>query len=242
MNFLSLTGRNLKEVYRDPVTSITGLLLPIVFLILFASIEKKLPFELYTPLNLTPGIIVFSFTFIIMFSAILLAKDKQTAFLVRLFTTPLKPSDYIISYILPFLPIALFQILICLTAGMILGATFSNILLTLVLFLIVALICISIGVILGSLFTVNQVSGIGSFLITVIGLFSNIWMDLNMVGGVFKTIGYALPFAHAVEASKALLKGSGFTDVYMHFIVIIIYMVVLFVLAVFSFKRAMKKI
>jgi ABC-2 type transport system permease protein len=242
MKFFSLANRNFKEIYRDPVSILLGLVMPIAFLILFSIIQKRIPFDLYSPQKLTPGIMVFSFTFLIMFSAMLLAKDKQTSFLIRLFTTPLKPSDYILSYTLPFIPLAFFQIVICMVAGTILGASFTNIFGAILLLLLFATICVSIGVILGSLFTVNQVSGVGSLLITAIGLLCGAWMDLKMVGGTIETIGYSLPFAHAVEASRALLSGSGFADISNSFFIILVYAVVLFLLAVLSFKRTMKKI
>ena len=242
MKFYSLANRNLKEIYRDPVSILLGLLMPLAMLILFTSIEKRVPLEIFSPQSLTPGITIFSFTFMIMFSAMLLAKDKQSAFLIRMFTTPLKPSDYILSYILPFIPLTFFQIVICITTGTILGASFSNLLISMLPFFLIAMTCISIGVILGSLFTVNQISGIGSLLITAIGLFSNVWMDLKMVGGIFVTIGYALPFAHAVDAAKGLLSGSHLGDISGNLYVVLLYTVVSFILAIFAFRRTMKKI
>lgn len=242
MKFYSLALRNLKEIYRDPVSVLLGILLPLSLLILFSSMQKRIPLELFKPQYLTPGIIVFSFAFLIMFAAVLLAKDKQSAFLVRLFTTPLKTHDYIQSYIYPFIPIALCQIIICLIVGTILGATFVNFFLSLVLFLLTALASVCMGVVLGALFSVNQVSGIGSVLITAIGLFGGAWMDLKMIGGVFETIGYALPFAHAVDASKALLSGAQFAEIAHNFIVVIIYCVASFLLAILSFRRTMKRI
>lgn len=242
MKFISLANRNLKEIYRDPVSILLGLAMPLLMLVVFASMNKKLPLEIFSPRSLTPGIVVFSFTFLIMFSAMLLAKDKQTAFLVRLFTTPLKPADYILSYILPFIPLAFLQVVVCYLAGTILGGVFSNIFLSLIIYLLVAFVCISLGVVLGSLFTVNQVSGIGSILITFISFFSGVWMDLKMVGGIFEKIGNILPFAHAVNALKAITTGSGITDILNHVLFILVYAVGLFFLAVVSFVRTMKKI
>jgi len=242
MKFYSLANRNFKEIYRDPVSVILGLLMPLVLLILFSSIQKNTHLEMFSAQSLTPGIIIFSFSFLIMFSAILLAKDKQSAFLVRLFTTPLNPSDYILSYMLPFIPLAFLQVLICMIVGIILGAVFSNIFISMLIFFLLALICISIGMILGSLFTVSQVSGFGSLLITAISLFSGAWIDLKMVGGIFDVIGYALPFAHAVDALKGLLSGSHFTDISKNINVILVYTISLGILAVLSFKWTMKRI
>jgi ABC-2 type transport system permease protein len=242
MKFYSLANRNLKEVYRDPVSLLMGLFLPIVLLILFASIQKNIPLEIFSPQSLTPGIIVFCYAFLIMFSSILLAKDRQSFFLVRLFTTPLKPSDYILAYLIPFIPIAISQAAICMIVGFILGATFTNIAGATLFFILFSITCVSIGIILGALFTVNQVSGIGSIFITAIGLFSGAWIDLKMVGGIFETIGYALPFAHAVDVSKKLLSGSGFADISNSFYIILIYTITLFFLSILSFRYAMKRV
>jgi ABC-2 type transport system permease protein len=242
MRFYSLANRNFKEIYRDPVSILLGLVMPLAMLLLFTTIEKRVPLEIFSAQSLTPGIVVFSFTFTIMFVAMLLAKDKQSAFLVRLFTTPLKSSDYILSYILPFIPLTCLQVVICFITGTILGATFSNILLSFNVFFFVALTCINLGIILGSLFTVNQISGIGSILITAIGLFSNVWMDLKMVGGIFETIGYALPFAHAVDAVKGLSSGMNFSNIAGHFSIVLIYSLALFPPAILSFRRVMIKV
>jgi len=241
MKFFSLANRNMKEVYRDPVSILLGLVLPVALLILFSSIYKRSQLDMFSPQTLTPGIIIFSFAFLIMFSAILLAKDKQTAFLTRLFATPLKSSDFILAYLLPFIPVAFFQTIACSIAGVILGATFSNLFVSLLIFLLIALTCISLGIILGALFTVNQVSGIGSLLITAISLFSGAWTPLKLMGGVFETIGYALPFAHAVDITKGLLSGSKFVETINNFYAVLLYAIVLLLLAILSFKWIMKK-
>ena len=120
MRFLCLARRNFKELYRDPVSIILGLLMPVGLLVLFVIIEKNAPIEIFTPDMLTPAITIFSFAFLIMFSAVLLSKDRQSAFLIRLLTTPLKPIDFILGYFIPFLPFAFFYILLCFVVGIIL--------------------------------------------------------------------------------------------------------------------------
>lgn len=241
MKIISLSGRNIKEIYRDPVSMLLGIGMPIALLILFSSINKRLPLEIFSPQSLTPGIIVFCFTFLIMFLAILIAKDRQTAFLTRLFTTPLKSSDFIFSYMLPFLPLSLIQVVICLIVGFVMGAQFTNVLSATLIFLLVAAICVCIGIILGSILTLNQVSAIGSLLITFIALLSGAWIDLKMIGGFLKNAGYALPFAHAVDASRNLLMGSSFSEVLTNFYIILLYTIILLILAILSFRWRMKK-
>ena len=113
MKLLSLTSRNLKEIYRDPVSTLLGLAMPVALLILFSTIYKSAHVELFSPQKLPPGMVIFSFAILMMFSSILLAKDRQSAFLIRLYTTPLKPSDFILSYMPAFIPLALSQVIVC---------------------------------------------------------------------------------------------------------------------------------
>src|SRR5665647_3253488 len=139
MRFLSLANRNMKEIYRDPVSISLGVAMPAILLILFISIGKNAPIEMFTPKALTPGIIVFSFAFLMMFSAMLLSKDRQSAFLTRLLASPLKSTDYILAYSLPLLPIAILQIIVCFIVGIIFGVPLSlSILYSLVILIPVA--------------------------------------------------------------------------------------------------------
>jgi len=241
MKLLGLADRNLKEISRDPISMILGLLMPIVFLFLFTSINKRLPLELFSPQNLTPAVIVFGYGFFIMFASTLLAKDRQSAFLIRLYTTPLRPVDYILSYILPFFPLLLMQTVVCFVVGILMGATFTNLGAALVIFLLLGLTCISLGVLLGALFTVGQVSAVGSLLITVVSLLSGAWMDLRMVGGVFEKVGYAMPFAHAIDAARAVLKGGSLGDASSALLFLGGYALVTTALAVIAFRRTMRK-
>ncbi|MBE0447997.1 MAG: ABC transporter permease [Actinobacteria bacterium] len=237
MRFLSLAGRNIKEVYRDPVSMILGVAMPAALLLLFSSIGKDAPLDAFTADNLTPGVTVFSFGFLTMFSAMLLAKDRQSAFLTRLLIAPLKSTDFILAYMLPFLPVAILQTAVCFAIGAILGITLDlSIALALVVLFTVAVACIGIGMILGSFFTENQVAGAGSLVIISISLFGGVWMDLKTVGGIFESVGYALPFAHAIDAARAILKGSGLGGVTTEFYWIIGYTLVFFLLGVFSFR------
>jgi len=197
--------------------------------------------EQFAPQTLTPGIIIFGYGFFIMFAATLLAKDKQSAFLVRLYTTPLRPTDFILAYILPFYPLLLVQTLICLIVGTLLGATFLNLGAAMVIFLLLGTTCISLGVMLGSLFTVGQVSAAGSLLITVISLMSGAWMDLKMVGGVFEQVGYAMPFAHAVDAARTVLAGGSLGSASSSLLVLGVYALASTALAVVSFRWTMRK-
>jgi len=237
MRFLVFADRNFKEIFRDPLSIGLGVIMPAVFLVLFISIGKNAPLEIFTAHALTPGVIVFSFTFLTMFSAILLSKDRQSAFLTRLLTTPLRPIDFILAYSIPFLPVALLQIAVCSIIGLLFGMTLHwSALLALVVLIPMSVTCVGLGMVIGSLCTENQVAGIGSVVIVAGSLFSGAWMDLNMVGGVLKMMGNILPFAHAVDATRAILKGSSFDAFAYSLYWVLGYTVCVFALGVFSFR------
>ncbi len=237
MKMLSLAGRNMKEIYRDPLTTALGLGMPALLLFLFTSIGKNAPVEIFQIAMLTPAVIVFSFSFVIMFSATLLVKDRHSEFLNRLLAAPLRADDFIFAYILPFIPFALMQILVSMVIGLTLGLKLTgSILLSLLIMIPVAMTCIGIGMILGSLFTESQVAGVGSIMIIIISLFSGAWMDLKMVGGIFEKVGYALPFAHAIDASRAIINGAGLSDIGPELTWVCGYMVVTITAGIVAFR------
>lgn len=163
MKTISLSLRNFKEIYRDPVSISLGLALPVGFLLIFDTLQKSLPLEIFKAQYLAPAMAIFGFAFLIMFSATLLNKDRESAFLTRLLSAPLKSSNFITAYFLPYIPFVLVQIIICLIAGIILGADYKNILASLLIFLPLSLACIGIGITMGATLTTVQISGLGQF-------------------------------------------------------------------------------
>ena len=242
MRFLTLTSRNMKEIYRDPISITLGVAMPAILLVLFVSIGKNAPVEVFAPNSLTPAVAVFSFGFLTLFSSMLLAKDRESAFLSRLLTAPLKPTDFILSYTLPFLPIALLQIAVCFTVGIIYGVTLNlSILLALFILFIISIACIGIGMIIGSLFSEKQAPGLASGVIIIISLFGGVWMNLKMVGGVFAAIGYALPFAYAIDTTRAVLNGYGLSSIAITLYLVIGYTLLFFILGVLCFRWRTKR-
>jgi ABC-2 type transport system permease protein len=212
---------------------------PIVLLLLLSAIQANIPVELFGIDSLAPGITVFGLSFISLFSGTLIAKDRTTSFLMRLFAAPLTSTDFITGYILPMLPIALCQTILCYTVALCLGMTFSaNILLAIVVVIPVALLFIGIGLLLGSLLNDKAVGGISSIITNLAAWMSGIWFDLDLVGGIFKKISYLLPFAHAVDAAKAAVTGD-YEVILPHLWWVIGYTVLILALAIFVFKRKM---
>ena len=93
MRMLNFAKRNFKELVRDPLNLIFEIALPIFLLIIFQ--QFNIPEEAYKLENFTPGIIIFGFSFITLFTGSLIAKDRESSLLIRLGTSPMKPKDYI---------------------------------------------------------------------------------------------------------------------------------------------------
>ncbi|MBQ2391723.1 MAG: ABC transporter permease [Clostridia bacterium] len=242
MKMITFANRTAKEILRDPLTLAFGLGFPIVLILLLSAIQANIPVELFEIQSLTPGISVFGLAFMTLFSATLIAKDRESALLQRLYTTPLSAADFVLGYALPILPIAIAQSMVCYIAAIILGLDVTvNIIYALIFLIPVALLFIALGLMFGSILTTKQVGGIcGALLTNLTAWLSGVWFDLNLVGGVFKNIAYALPFVHAVELERAVLGGD-FTDIYPHIIWVLGYTFVISALAVLLFLRQMKK-
>lgn len=242
MRMLTFAKRCSKEILRDPINLGFGLGFPLVLLFLLSTIQKNIPVSMFEIDTLTPGITVFGLSFMTLFSATLVAKDRESALLQRLYTTPLTGFDFIFGYMLPLLPIALGQTLICYLAAIPLGLTVSvNIIYAVVGMIPMAIFNIALGLLCGSILGVKQVGGIcGALLTNLSAWLSGVWFDLKLVGGAFEKIANALPFIHSVEMEKALFRG----DIELalsHILPILLYSFVVTAVAVFCFLRQMKK-
>ena len=206
MKSLFFASRTAKEILRDPLNLGFGLGFPLVLLLLLSAIQANIPVPLFEIETLTPGITVFGLSFMTLFSATLVARDRESAFLERLYTT----SDFILGYLLPCLPIALLQSVICYGAALLLGLASSiRILYALILLIPASLFFIALGLLCGSIFSVKQVGGLcGALLTNLCAWFSGAWFDLDLVGGAFRGIANALPFVHAVKLERAVLAAS----------------------------------
>lgn len=242
MRMMTFAKRCTKEILRDPLNLAFGLGFPLVLLFLLSAIQANVPVSLFEINKLTPGITIFGLSFMTLFSATLVAKDRESALLQRLYTTPLTGLDFIMGYMLPILPIALGQTVICYLAALPLGLTFSvNIIYAVIGIIPMAIFNIALGLLCGSLLGVKQVGGIcGALLTNLSAWLSGVWFDLNLVGGFFEKIANALPFLHAVEMEKALFNGD-FEAAASHILPVLAYAAVATVIAVFCFLRQMKK-
>ena len=242
MRILTFAKRCTKEILRDPLNLFFGLGFPLVLLFLLSAIQANVPVSLFEIDSLAPGITVFGLSFITLFSATLVSKDRESSLLQRLYTTPLSGFDFILGYTLPLLPIALGQTIICYLAAIPLGLTLSvNIIYAIIGMIPMAIFNITLGLLCGSILGVKQVGGIcGALLTNLSAWLSGTWFDLELVGGAFKKIAYVLPFVHAVDMERAILSGD-IADAWQHLIWVLGYAIVFIVAAVLLFLRQMKK-
>ena len=242
MRMLTFANRNTKEILRDPLTLFFGLGFPLVLILLLSAIQANIPVKLFEIQHLTPGITVFGLAFMTLFSATIIAKDRSSSLMQRLYTTPLTPLDFILGYTLPIIPISVSQCVVCYIVAIVLGLDITiNILYAVLCIIPVSILYIALGLLCGSMLTDKQVGGIcGALLTNLSAWLSGVWFDLDLVGGTFKKIAYALPFVHAVEMERAVLAGD-FTDAFPHFWWVLGYATLLMLLAVLLFLRQMKR-
>ena len=242
MRLLTLAGRNTKEILRDPLTVCFGLGFPLILLLLLSAIQANIPVSLFEIESLTPGITVFGLSFITLFSATVIAKDRGSSLLQRLYTTPLTASDFILGYTLPLIPMAVLQTALCYPFALLLGLQPSvNILYAILLNIPVSVLFISLGLLFGSILNEKQVGGIcGALLTNLSAWLSGIWFDLSLVGDGFGKVANALPFVHAVEMERAVLAGR-YADILPHLPWVLGYGVACLAVAILLFLRQMRR-
>ena len=242
MRMLTFASRNTKEILRDPLNLAFGLGFPLVLILLLSAIQANVPVKLFEIQHLTPGITVFGLSFMTLFSATIISKDRGSSLLQRLYTTPLTPVDFILGYTLPIVPIAVAQCVICYIVAIVLGLKVTvNILYAVIFIMPVSILFIALGLLLGSILNDKQVGGIcGALLTNLSAWLSGTWFDLELVGGVFQKIAYALPFVHAVEMERAILAGR-FDGISPHIWWVLGYAIIALAAAVLLFLRQMKR-
>ena len=242
MRMLTLARRNACEILRDPLNLAFGIGFPVILLLLLSAIQANVPVSLFEIGHLTPGVTVFGLAFMTLFSATILSRDRTSALLQRLYTTPLTAVDFILGYTLPMIPIAVGQTVVCYLVAMVLGlAPTVHILAAIVMILPVSVLFVSLGLLCGSVFNDKQVGGIcGALLTNLTAWLSGTWFDLELVGGAFRKIAYMLPFVHAVEMERAVLQGN-YSAIFPHLWWVIGYAVAALLAAIWMFLRQMKR-
>ena len=236
---IELAKRNLKELVRDPLSLGIAVALPLVLLLTLQALGSDDAIFL-TPTLLTPGIVLFAFVMVMFSSAMILSRDRETSLLARLLTTPLRATDFVSGYSLPYVLVAVVQAAVLFAVGAILGLSIDgSVALVALVVVMMAVFFVALGMVLGAVLTVAQTSGAYA-LVLMLTIFGGAWFDLEEIGGVFLTLGNALPFKHALDAMRAVMAdGAGLGDIAGDLVWIGGYMIAAAAAAVITFRRRM---
>ena len=237
MRMINFAKRNFKELIRDPLSLVFEIVLPIFLLFIFQQIN--IPGETYKLENFTPGIILFGFSFITLFTANLVSKDRSSSLLTRLATSPMKSKDYILGYIISLLPIIVIQEILFFIVAIILGLNFSiNIIYTIFISLPISIMFISLGILIGSLVSEKATGGIGSIVVQLVCFTSGMYFSKDLIGEVFSIICEILPFESCLTIIKGTLNNLDIVFI-SNIIVFLIYVVLVTILSIVAFKKKM---
>jgi ABC-2 type transport system permease protein len=236
--------RNIKEILRDPINLLFGLGFPLILLALLSLIDASIPAEANNPMfeinNLAPGLAMFGTVFMALFVGMLLAKDRTSSFLMRLFTSPMKALDFLLGYTAPMLIIVIAQVTITLVAACFFGLPITwGIVLAILLTALTSLLFIGIGLLCGSIISDKAVGGVcGALLTNIAGWLSGVFIPIDLIGGAFRTVTHILPFYHSIETVKMALTGD-FMNILPHLAVVLAYTFVIGLIAVLAFRQKM---
>ena len=238
MRIINFAKRNFKEIIRDPLSIIFSVLLPLILLFVFKQIN--IPSESYELQNFTPGIVVFGFSFISLFTAMLISKDRTTSLLIRLGISPMKPIEYILGYMLSIIPIIIIQNTLFFILAIILGLSFSiNIIWAILISIVIAILFIAIGIIIGSLFSEKASSGISSIIVQLVSFTSGMYFPRELLGDVFSKICEFLPFESCVTIIKGIMNNNLEIISARNIVVFCTYTIAILVISVIVFKKKM---
>jgi ABC-2 type transport system permease protein len=235
---LNFAKRNFKELIRDPLSLVFEILLPIFLLFIFQ--QFNIPEESFKLENFTPGIILFGFSFITLFTSTLIAKDRDSSLLIRLGTSPMKSSDYILGYILSLMPIIIVQDILFFIVAMLLGLSISiSIIYTIIVSIIISILFISLGILIGSLVSEKASGGVGSIVVQLVCFTSGMYFSKELVGKFFAKICEFLPFESCLNIIKGVLNNNLNLISMRNILVFLIYTILVLVTSIVVFKKKM---
>lgn len=238
----ALTGRNLREILREPLSLVFLLAMPLAMLVLFyyAFHDLTAQFEMR---YLAPGLVVFSQSFLTLFTGLLISVDRGSDFLTRLYVTPARAHEFVLSYLTAMLPVGLAQSAVfLLTAGLLDPDFFSvRLLVALPASLVTALFFIGFGMLMGSLCSEKAIGGVASIVIAGQSVLSGMWFPLEGLSDGFVGLMNVLPFRPAAQWLQGIVTGTGDAEGGRHLLILIGYTVAVTALGVFAFWRQRSK-
>jgi ABC-2 type transport system permease protein len=190
-----------------------------------------------------PGIIIFGLLILIPTSARTMVRDKERGFLSRLLTTPTTPVDFLLGYSLCLVAITIAQIIIFVAAAWGLGMDIvGSLWLAFLIFFLTGLSSIGVGMVVASLSkSENQAEPLCWLISMPLAMLSGCWFSIEMMPSYLRTVAYAFPYAHSIDASRGvLIRGVGLEATSNDLLFLIGWAVVIFLLGVILFRRSMR--
>ena len=239
-----LSKRNILEIIRDPLSLVFTILLPLVMEILFYFIFHKLTAQ-FEMKYLAPGIVVFSQSFLTLFTGILISTDRNTSFLTRLYVTRTKSYEFIFSYTIAILPITIVQSVLFFIVGGIIDASIFTLgmIPAILLSLVTSLFFIAAGILFGSICNEKSIGGISSIIIVGQSVLSGMWFPIEGLDSSMVTFMKILPFKNATMLIQNMITGVNdiFNNFLLPLIIVLGYTIIAFVIAIIVFKSKMKE-
>ena len=238
MRSLALVRRNFIEVWRDPISLSLTIALPLGMLLVLQLLSDVDQF--FSVTSLTPGVILFGFVMLMFSAALAMSRDRESELFSRLLTAPLRSSEFVTGYSLPYVPVAVIQALVLFAVALAIGLEVNgNLGLVALILAVISIMYIGLGMILGAVFSTKTVS-FPYMAILLLTIFGGAWMDLEAIGGGFQTVGDWFPFAHALDALRdVMIDGAGFSAIAVDLWWVVGYTLATIVLAVIIFRRRM---
>lgn len=208
--------RNITEMSRDVLSYVFCIAFPIIMLLVMSALNQGIPAEAnmsnFRIDNLLGGILVFGHTFLMLFTALTVSSDRYSYFLMRLYASPMKSSNFTNGYILPMVFVGIIQSMVSILSALVISYIVGYELKVIGLLLVIlasipsAIMFISIGLIVGTMFNRNSAPGLCSVIISLASFIGGIWFDADAMGGVIGMVCKCFPFLYATKSIRSIIK------------------------------------
>lgn len=206
----TLAWRNALEMLRDPILYVFCLAFPVTMLALFQIINRYTNgmTPTFQARALVPGVMMFSFSFVMLTTSLLVSRDRSTALLHRLYAAPLHAHQFVLGYAIPSILVGVLQALVCIGTGAALSAicggscySFLQGLQLILTQLPMLVLFVFLGILFGTLLNEKSAPGCASILISASGILGGAWMPLETMGE-FERFCRCLPFYPDVRLGR----------------------------------------
>ena len=191
-----------------------------------------------------PGMAIYGLMILIPTVGGIMVRDRLRGFLLRLMTTPARPSDFIFGYTMPFIPVIIISAAIYLGVGFLMGLNIMGSfgLAYLILF-IAGICCLGIGMIMGTIArSEDQASGVPWIFIVPLAMISGAWFEAEMMPAALIKVAEVFPFLHAINACRDVISGGmSLSSISYDLYWLIGWTVALFAIGIAVFRKSMSR-